>query len=383
VNGGPTPADPVVAREALGRLLSKEEQISDLIAFLAALDPQPLRGALGLTCQDPRVSREERLGSSVGLADIIVKDGDRPLALVEIKAAAGQHGDQFGRYDSWARAQRPEVRCYLVSLDTEEQDKPPGWTRLTLPALLRFWQASQQPHAGWLATSAAAVLERWMAEVDGSIGRATSPVVADLIARRVAADLTRISWLSHLGLVAEASRTSGGTATVLGWLPFPSEPQDPGAWLCADLRSTDRAHPEHPWLLRLGVEVVVDALRTAGQARAAAHDLAVPLRTALTCAQLQQALRRAGHEDVAATIRPWPRTYDGLRGNPDDLTLSAWRTHALTNQKHGRHPALFHDWGRRLASQIEVNVAELNRHQLLRLLATALDHLNRRALQRP
>jgi hypothetical protein len=32
-------------------------------------------------------------------------DGDdRPLGLLEIKAAAAQHGDQFERHDNWARA---------------------------------------------------------------------------------------------------------------------------------------------------------------------------------------------------------------------------------------------------------------------------------------
>jgi len=48
---------------------------------------------------------------------------------------------------------------------------------------------------------------------------------------------------------------------------------------------------------------------------------------------------------------------------------------ALTAKKNGPHPALFHDKGLRLASQIEVNVVELDRHQLLRLLIAALDHL--------
>src|ERR1039457_1707302 len=39
---------PAAADEALERLLSREDRISDLIAFLAALDPEPFLAALGL-----------------------------------------------------------------------------------------------------------------------------------------------------------------------------------------------------------------------------------------------------------------------------------------------------------------------------------------------
>ena len=39
---------PSAASQALERLLSREDRISDLIAFLAALDPGPFLAALGL-----------------------------------------------------------------------------------------------------------------------------------------------------------------------------------------------------------------------------------------------------------------------------------------------------------------------------------------------
>jgi hypothetical protein len=377
------PEDPAVAADALGRLLTKEERISDLVAFLAALDPLPLLRALHLAARDPRISREELLGRGAGRADLVIRDGNRPLALLEIKAAAAQHGDQFDRYDLWARAQAPQVGCHLVSLESKPRDAPEGWaTELTLQALLRSWQGSQHPHAGWLASSAAGVLEGWVAQLEGRIGCATNPVVADLVARRVAADLASVDRLTDAGLEAEATRTSGGTAMIIGWLPFPSEPHDPGAWLCVDLRSTSRADPQVPWLLRLGVEVEVKPPRATGQARATAHDLAVPLRAALTFSALQESLQQTGQEELAAPLRPWRRTYDGLRGEPDDSALAAWRGSALTAEKNGPHPALFHDKGLRLASQIEVNVVELDRHQLLRLLIASLDHLNQHASRR-
>ena len=53
---------PAAADEALERLLSREDRISDLIAFLAALDPEPFLAALGLPIRRARVRREVRLG---------------------------------------------------------------------------------------------------------------------------------------------------------------------------------------------------------------------------------------------------------------------------------------------------------------------------------
>jgi hypothetical protein len=384
VTDAPISHNPVAARRALGRLLSREDRISDLVAFLAALDSQPLLTALDLLARDPQVGREDVLGQGAGRADLVVWDGSQPLALLEIKAAAGQHGDQFDRYDLWARTQVPEVKCHLISLEGKLREAPAGWmTELTLPALFRSWQGSRHPHASWLASSVADVLEEWVAQLDGKIGRATYPVVADLVTRQVVADLASVDRLARAGLEVEATRTSGGTAMIIAWLPFPSDPQDPNAWLCVDLRSMSRADPQVRWLLRLGVEVEDKAPRTTGQARAAAHDLAMPMRAALTFSALQESVQRAGHEDLAAALRPRPGSYDGLRGEPDDSALAAWRASVLTAERSGPHPALFHDKGLRLASQIDVNVVELDRHQLLRLFITALDHINGRAWRRP
>lgn len=58
-------------------------------------------------------------------ADLIVRnDSGTPIALLEIKASAAQHGDQFGRYDRWAKAQPQPPACYLIALDTEALNLP-------------------------------------------------------------------------------------------------------------------------------------------------------------------------------------------------------------------------------------------------------------------
>ena len=89
---------------------------------MAALDPEPFLVALGLPIRQARVSREARLGDQAGKADLVVSDEAGPVALLEIKASAAQHGDQFERYDAWARTRTPPARCYLIALDGESLD---------------------------------------------------------------------------------------------------------------------------------------------------------------------------------------------------------------------------------------------------------------------
>ena len=104
---------------------------------------------------------------------------------------------------------------------------------------------------------------------------------------------------------------------VLAWLPLPGQPPHPSAWLCADFRSTARDRPAAPWMLRLGVEAGTSDQVPAAQARVTAHDLAMTILDMLTCTAVQQALRQAGEEDLAACLRPRRGTRDGLRNMPD------------------------------------------------------------------
>lgn len=295
---------PAAAGQALERLLSRESQISDLIAFLAGLDPGPFLAALGLPTRDARIRREVRLGRRAGNADLVVSDEAGPVALLEIKASAAQHGDQFERYDAWAKAQTPPARCYLIALDGESLGAPSGWVaQPSLPRLVRCWQDSSNPHVAWLASAAADIFEGWTAQADGKLGSATGPIVGDLVARRMESALLDAS--SHPGILTRATRQSGGgAAMVLAWLPFPRQPPHVTAWVCTDFRSTARDRPAAPWMLRLGVEAETSHQASAAQARVTAHDLAMTILDMLTCTAVQQTLRQSGEEELAACLRP-------------------------------------------------------------------------------
>jgi hypothetical protein len=378
---------PIAASQALARLLSRENRVSDLIAFLAALDFEPFLAVLGLPAQEAHCKREDVLGKrETGSADLVVRGASGPVALLEIKVSAAQHGNQFERYDGWAKDQTPPPACYLIALDGEALSPPPDWAvELTLPRLFRCWQDSDNPHASWLASAAAAVLEGWVTQADGKLGNATGSIVGDLIARRIAAGLVA-DGDRGTELVAYPTRTFGGAAMVLAYLPFPGQFRKPGAWLCADFRSKVRDRPGAPWELRLGVEVEINDQITAGQARITANDMAMSIRAALTCAAVKQALRHAGQAELAAALSPRHSSRDGL-GSPDERMLKEWRANVET-ELGSRHPLLVHDnieirdySGYRLASLIEVDVSSLDRRQLATLVKTALAHIEEHSSQ--
>lgn len=371
---------PAAAVQALARLLSRENRVSDLIALLAGLDTVPFLAVLGLPAQEALAKREDLLGKrETGSADLVVRNGKTVLALIEIKVSAAEHGNQFERYDGWAKSQTPSPRCYLTALDGDALNAPPGWAAVPLAHLFRSWQESQDPHAAWLASAAAAVVENWAAQAGGNLGNATGPVVGDLVARRITGQLFADDH-SSTALNAYADRTFGGAAMVLAYLPFPGQPEEPGAWLCADLRSISRDRPADPWELRLGVEVQIDGEVTAAHARLTAHDMAMSIRGALTCTAVRQALYEADEPELANALTP-RRSSRAALGTADEVTVGQWREYAAA-RTDGRHPILVRDsingqtyCGYRLASLVEVSVRDLDWRQLATLIRVALKHI--------
>lgn len=376
---------PIAASQALARLLSKENRVSDLIAFLAGLDSESFLAALDLPLQEVRVSREDLLGKrETGIADLVVRGDSGALALLEIKVSAAEHGNQLERYDNWARVQATQPRCYLVALDGEALSPPPGWTVEPLARLFLCWRDSRNRHAAWLGSAAAAVLEGWVTQADGRLRNATGSVVGNLIARRIAVGLAAHGGLG-MGFEVYPTTTFGdGAAMVLAYLPFPDPPWEHGTWLCADFRSKARDRPAAPWQLRLGVEVEIGDHVTAADARTTAHDLAMSVRAALTCTAVKQALRQAVEDDLATALRRKPSSDDRL-GTLDETTLKEWHVDVQTRTDSG-HPLLVHDninqkeyRGYRLASLIEVDVSDLDSRQLTTLVRIALAHIEKHA----
>ena len=100
-----------------------------------------------------------RLGGQAGNADLVVSDEAGPVALLEIKASAAQHGDQFERYDAWARTRTPPARCYLIALDGDRLTprRLGGGAESYAPGAVLA--DSSDPHVAWLASAPADIFE--------------------------------------------------------------------------------------------------------------------------------------------------------------------------------------------------------------------------------
>ncbi|RIJ69433.1 hypothetical protein D1871_22155 [Nakamurella silvestris] len=351
----------------MSRLLGKEDRISDLIAFLATLDPIPLATALGISSTGTLTSHRE-VPITGGRPDLMIRCDDVDVALIELKLSASQHGQQYSAYETWAMDQRPPVAHYIASLDNDVEGIGPSWISLDLDVLVYSWEDSGHPHARWLGRIAGGTLKTWKKEVDGPIGSATNKIVADLITRRLVGELN-----SSLGDdSAQAFRTSGGLPMLTLSRPIAGGPAD--CRLVIDVRSTSRSDAAAPWIFRSGVEVGVEN-RTPQEARVLAHDLALDIETALSLRALQDALDGSGRSDLRAALTAGRGAADGMKMT-DAGSLSSWRTKALVEDRVSAHPRMFHDWGRRLASQLRVNVVGLDRHGLAAIIRARMELLS-------
>jgi hypothetical protein len=361
----------------LARLLRREEQVSDLLAFLTDLDPAPLRRALGLRADGVRVRREVLVGGRSGRIDLLVENAaGSPVAVVEVKIGAGQHGRQYAVYDEWAAGHGLASHCWLVTLSGEDPDVLPSWrTDLTLPALVGAWRDSAHPQAAWLAAEAAEVLGRRAGQLEGPLGLADDPVVAGLLVKRLKLEFGRNPTAARVrARLASGMRTMVGEPMLLGWVPLPGR-EDLDVVMTFDLRS---AEPRpRAWHLRLGLQVDPTGDRTSAEARVLAHDLATSVAVRLTRTAFVASLpfeRQHLAEALAKNVK-----HDGLAGDPSREQLERWRAAAAAGEPLKRHPRLRYDLlrggGLRLASQLPVEAESLCAQDMLVLVDAALDHL--------
>lgn len=101
---------------ALGRLIAYENSASDLLAFLFERDPRPLINLLGLADDTYWCQRE---GKAAGRLDLVVyrRSNGLPVAMLELKGASSEHGDQLDRYQTWAEDFDPAPKLFCCTLD--------------------------------------------------------------------------------------------------------------------------------------------------------------------------------------------------------------------------------------------------------------------------
>lgn len=348
--------------QMLARLLRHEVNVGSLIGYLVERDPSPLQGFLDLNV--PIVSARVEVPYGVRSRMDVVLDGkDGPIAVLELKVAATEHGDQLARYMEYAKEHR--ARTVIADLEIAGLgNTPEGWTRVGLDDLFGCWTSSAHPAVSGFGREVACVFRDWRAQIDGPMGGMDS-VVFSLMIRAIAADLT------GAGLVAHAGTTSGGQPMLTVFAPHPSGIER--AYFCVDIRCQNKNDSSLPWLVRIGVQV--DAGDDLASDRRTAHQLAMGIKPALSLDALRGACADArigavGDALTAERAVKTPRDQDGK--------IEQWlkAVDRAVSGKVPSHPVFYHDWGRRLAAQFLLDVTHVSRQDLTSLVTQGLKHLH-------
>ncbi|GAA3841639.1 hypothetical protein GCM10022403_087250 [Streptomyces coacervatus] len=206
----------------LTRLLRTEDDWSDLLCFLAELDPEPLRSALRLTPGTITIRRESRVkahrAAPAGRLDFVILLDDTERAVMEVKLGASAHGEQFAAYDAWADVIGiPMAERYVVGLNHDPiPGVPSTWSHsLTIASLLGGWHTSGDDLARLLSDRALQQLEKLEAEVTGPANQASTVLSDALRLRRLVA---QTQAAAPPGTVFEKQqRSRSGAANVCAW----------------------------------------------------------------------------------------------------------------------------------------------------------------------
>lgn len=206
----------------LTRLLRTEDDWSDLLCFVAELDPEPLRTALLLAPGTITIKREVRVkarrGAPAGRADLIVLLDGIERAVMEMKLGAGAHGDQFAGYDAWAELKGIPVSArYLVGPNADPiPNEPSHWSRrLTLPSLLAGWSHSADDLARLLSIRALQQFNQLEAEATGPANQASIALTDQLRLRRLAS-ITQATAPDDTFFEPQ-QRSRAGAANICAW----------------------------------------------------------------------------------------------------------------------------------------------------------------------
>ncbi|PZU02173.1 MAG: hypothetical protein DI630_09345 [Gordonia sp. (in: high G+C Gram-positive bacteria)] len=344
----------------LSRVLRSEVNVASLLGFLAARDPLSLQSFLVLPEPISGVRVEVPFGKRSRLD--VVLDGDRgPIAVLELKVSATEHGDQLSRYDRFASEYG--AAKYLVDLELSGSGSAAGWTQIDLAGLFECWTNSADPTTTAFGTEISMVFRQWQSQALGPMG-SMDPAMLPVVLRAEREALNRDRILSY------ATGTSAGQPSLVAFAPHPSGTDR--AHLCVDIRCRNKNDLTAPWLLRLGVHV--DESDDLPSDRRLAHELASQLEPALDLAKMQAWF---------STTLP-PTVTDSISGveplkkpRGRDAAIDDW-LRSLDEAGSGpvaRHPVFHHDWGRRLSAQFSLKVGRVTAADLGVLTRGALTYL--------
>lgn len=346
----------------LGRVLRSEVDVSSLLGYLISLDASPITVLLNL---DRKISdvRVEVPYTRSSRMDVVLYDSVGPIAVLELKVSADEHGGQLDRYQQFAHEHG--ARCYMVDLEGGDSASRERWEHIDLADAFACFACSSNATASEFGSAIAAVLQQWQVQMVGAFERMDSAVVP-VVLRQVR------KRLQDEGYETYAGTTAAGQPELTAFQPHPGGHDR--AFLCVDLRCQDKSVSTTKWLFRVGVQV--DRGEDLADDRKRAHDLATQLAPALTLADLRASLTRAVGPEVAAAVEG-TNPLKSPKSAADSVQRWLEAVKAAGEDSGPRHHPIFHhDWGRRLAAQFTLEPSQVTPDSLVELVKATLGYLN-------
>lgn len=194
-----------------------ENRWSDLLASLIKTDPAPISQLIGAVPDG--VVREVAVPGQTSRRsdrlDLLLMQGNRQLAAIEVKVLSDLGLDQLARYARAFSDVEARFVLHLAALPVNTTTTP-GWGDLSWEAVLRTYAQSEHP---WVAATAQA----WLGQLDRLVPAVDEETVWNDVPDDASAfELAlraRIAWLAHhlddISLERDLVQSSGGGIWVL------------------------------------------------------------------------------------------------------------------------------------------------------------------------
>lgn len=367
---------PWVRNRGLGRLLTQETNVSDIIQFLSDRDASPWAELVGFVPEE--VSREVRKANN---ADLLLTSGSRS-AVVEVKLGHLMSGQQQEKYE--ALTSRPDL--YLTALASDYlrlRNSSGRWSFLGLSDLVRRWVLVDDELARGFASEAASVLSTWDQMISAVFEARSSEswlplsalnqkFLARVVTRRIAHELLERGRLARAGVAS-----GGGLPIIQGRTPIRGEGDD--RCFMAEVRWWETKPGGE---LRFGVDFNARPNNVEDEeVRRAAYDLAMSMSTDIDFASLHSHLEIV-RPDLAELLSRDKRSRPETKGDWEQVMVHGMKGAPLggrkTNNRKTVTPGFFGDGALRFQAIVDIDFERTSARDLTELIDATLTYLSDR-----
>lgn len=379
-----------ITNRGIERLLSRENNITDLLQYLTDLDPKPWNTLVGFV--PVSTSREFRLRRSkssnnkkAGDSDLYLVNSDGKDLILEVKLGHVFSDDQQERYENW-NPENANLALAALQMDEDRVLNDDRWSFLSLARIFGQWQGSESADASVLAQTIFQVIKDWDRKLNSvflpnddpdslALSNIDRKFLARVVSRRICNEL------SHRGYDFRATTTSGSGGLAVSeayrWVG-----EEKGRYFIAEVRWWGK-HPGGE--LRFGVDFW---LEESISARKAASDLAHNMSNSIDVQALKHFLSRERSQlaDLLTRTdsgRPGAKSkvIDGEEHTWEDVVKRGYRSSSsdgVAATRRNVSPAFYGDGTQRFEALSPIDFSQATAQDVIEIMDQTLIFLDRR-----